>query len=246
MPTSQCDQHTVHCVLGSVSSNSHNSMFPTSRIMCFDSGLKGLHDWLCCWSLWRACRFGWFSIFWINSRTLALCNCFTIECGSLGMLKCMCPSILSRSVSLSVLSILASWCTSGSSCTATVCLSGCLGLSWVCSTLTFLFSSGGRVWALITFCVLSSCLDLSEEQFFVERFHTDFLRTGRFTFNNYHVLRDFKWPWSISDWLWDWFGWLEEFCLSSNFSSWPSSNFSFWLLINCRAQWNFTSSPIVT
>ena len=44
MPMSQYDKHTGHCVLGSVLSNSHNSMFPTSRIICFDSGLKGLND----------------------------------------------------------------------------------------------------------------------------------------------------------------------------------------------------------
>ena len=29
-PMSQYDKHTLHCVLGSISSNSHNSMFPTS------------------------------------------------------------------------------------------------------------------------------------------------------------------------------------------------------------------------
>ena len=38
-----------------------NSMFPTSWMMSFDSGLKGLNDWLCCRSRWRACRCGWFS-----------------------------------------------------------------------------------------------------------------------------------------------------------------------------------------
>ena len=37
MPTSQYDRQTLHCALGSVSSNSHNSMFPTSCIICFDS-----------------------------------------------------------------------------------------------------------------------------------------------------------------------------------------------------------------
>ena len=41
MPTSQYDRHTLHCALGSVSSDSHYSMFPTSRIICFDSGLRG-------------------------------------------------------------------------------------------------------------------------------------------------------------------------------------------------------------
>ena len=79
------DKHTVHCVLCSVSSNSHNSMFPTSWIICFFSGLKGLNEWFCRKSCWRACRFWWFSIFWINSRTLVLCACFTTECGSVGI-----------------------------------------------------------------------------------------------------------------------------------------------------------------
>ena len=36
-------------------------------------------------SCWKACRFGWFSIFWINSRTLVLCACFTTEYGKPGI-----------------------------------------------------------------------------------------------------------------------------------------------------------------
>ena len=99
----------LHCVLGSVSSESHSSMFPTSWIICFDSWLKGLNDSLCCRSSWRACWFGWFSIFWINSRTLARYSCLTVECGSPGILKFMSSSILSRINSLSLLSVLISW-----------------------------------------------------------------------------------------------------------------------------------------
>ena len=38
------DRHIVHCILGSVSSNSNNSMLPTSWITFFDSGLK----WVIC------------------------------------------------------------------------------------------------------------------------------------------------------------------------------------------------------
>ena len=38
----------------------------------------------------------------INSRTLVLCACFTMECGSPGILKSMSASILSGSVSSSV------------------------------------------------------------------------------------------------------------------------------------------------
>ena len=41
----QYDKHTLHCVLGSVPSNSNNSMFPTSRIICFDSGTEKI-KWL--------------------------------------------------------------------------------------------------------------------------------------------------------------------------------------------------------
>ena len=121
-----------------MSSNSHNSMFPISWIICFDSWLKGLNDWLCCRSRWRACRFGWFSIFWINSRTLALCNCFTIECGSPGILKSMSSSILSRMNSLSMLCVVISRCNSGTARSAMLCLSGCpdrsqigFGIGWV-------------------------------------------------------------------------------------------------------------------
>ena len=139
-------------------------MIPTSWNICFDSGLKGLNEWPCRRCRWRACRFGWFSIFWINSRTLALCACFTIECGNPGMLKSMSSSILSRIVSLSVLSVLISWYTSGSSCTATLCLSSCPDVSWVCSTLRLLLSSDEHAWTLITSCVKSGCPDLSEER----------------------------------------------------------------------------------
>ena len=48
---------------------------------------------------------GWFPIFSINSRTLALYNCFTIECGSPGIVEIHVSSILSRIHSLSVLSV---------------------------------------------------------------------------------------------------------------------------------------------
>ena len=89
MPMFQYDRHAVHCVLGSVSSNSHNSMLPTSWIIFFDSGLNWLYAWFCRRSCWRACRSGWFSIFWINSRTLVLCACFTTECGNPGIRKSM-------------------------------------------------------------------------------------------------------------------------------------------------------------
>ena len=161
MSMSQYHKHTLHCALGSVSSNSHNSMFPTSWIICFDSRLKGLNDWFCRKSCWRACRFGWFSIFWISAETLVLCACFTIECGNPGILKSMSASILSRIISLSMLSVSTSWYTLGSSCTATVSLPSRPDLSWVCSTLRLLLSSIERAWIS---SVSTSRPILSEEQ----------------------------------------------------------------------------------
>ena len=48
-----------------------------NRIICFGSWLKELCDWFCRRSCWKACRSGWFWIFWTDSRTLLLCTCFT-------------------------------------------------------------------------------------------------------------------------------------------------------------------------
>ena len=235
-----------------LSSNSHNSMFPTSRIICFDSGLKGLNDWFCRRCCWRACRFGWFSIFWINCRTLVLCACFTTECGSPGILKSMSASFtiigswfsswttmdfssLLRSTSSSTLSVLASWYTWESSCTAAVSVTGRPVLSGVCSTLRLLLSSDARVWIS---SVSTGRPDLSRigfaiwrTQFFVKRIHTDLLRTGRVS-SILHVIRS---PRSVTNWIWNWLGWLEEFCLSRSFP--------FWLPINFR---NLVSCPFVT
>ena len=235
----QYDKHTLHRVLGSVSSNSHSSMFPTSRIICFDSGLKGWKDWLCCRSFWRACRSGWFSIFWISSRTLVLCACFTTECGSPGILKSMSASftiigswfsswtamdfsILLRSTSSSILSVSASWHTWESSCAAAVwrVATGRLVLPWVCSTLRLLLSSDERVWIS---SVSTSRPVLSEElsSSLKELTNIDLLRTGRVC-SILHVIKSHR---SVTNWIWSWLGWLEEFCLSNNFSFWLSSNF---------------------
>ena len=54
----------------------------------------------CC----RTCRSGWFSIFWINFKTLVLCACFTTECGSPGIRK---PGI--RKYMSASLTIIDSW-----------------------------------------------------------------------------------------------------------------------------------------
>ena len=75
----------------------------------------------------EACRSGWFSFLWINSRTLVLCACFTTECGSPGTRKSMSASftitfswlksswpitdlhVLSRSVLSPTLNVSLSW-----------------------------------------------------------------------------------------------------------------------------------------
>ena len=105
--------------LGPVSSNSNNSILRTSIIFFFDFLLNGSWAWICRRTCWRACRSGWFSIFWINSRPLVPCACFTTECGNLGIWKStftVCSwlessqlttnlSVLSRSVSSLTLNV---------------------------------------------------------------------------------------------------------------------------------------------
>ena len=145
-----------------------NSMLPTSWTICLDSGLKGLNDWFCRPSCWRACRSGWFSIFWIKSRTLVLCACFTTECGSPGTRTSMSASftiidswlklswsttglnVLSRSVSSPTLNVSLSWTervwelsdTEITSCVITgLCVRSC-----ACSTLKSFLSSDERDW----------------------------------------------------------------------------------------------------
>ena len=94
-------------------------MFPTSGIIFLDSVLKGLHDWFFRGSYRRACRSRWFSIFWLNWRTLILCAYFRTECGmsaSFTIIKSWLTSwsttdfsILLHSISSSTLSVSASW-----------------------------------------------------------------------------------------------------------------------------------------
>ena len=67
-----------------------------------------------------------------ESRTLAPCNCFTVECSTPGMLKSMSSSLIARMNSLFVLNNAISRCSSGACCSFTVCAlellhsSGCL------------------------------------------------------------------------------------------------------------------------
>ena len=97
-------------------------------------------------SWWRACRSGWFSIFWINCRTLNLCACFTTECGSPAIRKSMSASF----------TIICSWLKSSWSTTDRTVLSR----SASSPTLNVSLSWAERVWelsdTLITSCVITS------------------------------------------------------------------------------------------
>ena len=152
MPMFQYDRHAVHCVLGSVSSNSHSLMLPTSWIIFFDSGLKGFNDWFCRRFFWRACRFGWFSIFWINSRTLVLCACFTIKCGSPEIRKSMFTSF---SIVCSWLKL--SWSTTGLSVLSRSVWSPTLNVSLSWTERVWELSGTFSVFASITSLLVLSC-----------------------------------------------------------------------------------------
>ena len=156
MPTSHYARHALHCALGSTSSSSHGSVFPAALITSCDSLLKGLNC-RCCWrSLWSACRWGWFTIFWIKLWMLTPCDRFTAEFGTPGMLKSMFPSSIARLNSLSALNDAMSRFSSGTNCSFTMCVlelldSTCCPVpSWACLTRMSLDS-------------LSSFTDLSEK-----------------------------------------------------------------------------------
>ena len=145
-------------------------------------------------SCWRACRSGWFSIFWINSRTLVLCACFTTECGNPGIRKSMFTSF---SIVCSWLKL--SWSTTGLPVLSRSVLSPecCAFMTRTClRTILCLFQQ--RVSSFFhvplqrwdPYCLQMNVLGLHSFQqrvsplwrnsFFVKRINIDLLRTGRF------------------------------------------------------------------
>ena len=116
---------------------------PESFVLILE--LKGLNDWFCRRSCWRTCRSGWFSIFWINSRTLVLCAYFTTERGSPGIRKSM----------SALFTIIDSWLMSWSATDLSVLLRRISS-----STLNVSLSWAERVWelsdTLLTSCVITS------------------------------------------------------------------------------------------
>ena len=164
-------------------------MFPAALITSRDSLLKGLNC-RCCWrSRWSAFRWGWFSTFWIKSRTLASCNCFTAECGNHGMLKSMSSSLIARLNSLSVLNNAMSRFSSGANCSFTVCTwaVALIKLSW---SIVSLLNTG-------VFRHITSFNHAKRDfklEFFVKTFFIDFMGTGRCTLNNKHIFRAVKFP----------------------------------------------------
>ena len=223
-------------------------------IMCFDCGLKRLNDWFCRISCWRACRFGWFSIFWINCRTLVLCACFTTECGNPGIRKSMLTSfsivcswlqspwsttgltVLSRSVSSPTLNVSLSWqervWQSFGTFSVFVSTTSLLVLSCAISTWRSLLSSVGRAWIpLVSTTGLS--IFFRRNSVFVLRIHIDLLRTGRFSsiLHGSRVVINNGSPRSLTTWIWNWLVRLENSRLLPNYWSlsmfWTQFTFPF-------------------
>ena len=194
-------------------------MFSTSWIICFDSGLKGLNDQFCRRSCCRACRSGWFSIFWINSRTLVFCACFTTECGNPGIRKSMFASftiidswltsssatdfsVLLRSISSPTLNVSLSieqngvWELSDTLITSCV-ITGRPVRSCACSKLKSFLSSDERVWDYTRLMNgfsrkgsrNRSPRSLWRTRSFAKRINIDLLRTRRFFFHLAHQSR---------------------------------------------------------
>ena len=108
-------------------------------------------------------------LFWINSRTLVLCACFTMECGSPGIRKSMSASftiidwltswsatdlsVFSRSISSPTLNVSLSWTERVWELSDTVIMSCVItGLpvpSCACSTLKSFLSSNERAWIIL-------------------------------------------------------------------------------------------------
>ena len=199
MPTSQYDRHALHCALGSTSSSSHCSVFPAALITSRDSLLKGLNC-RCCWrSLWSACRWGWFLIFWIKFRTLTPCDNFTAECGTPGMLKSMSSSLIARLNSSSVLNDAMSRFSSGAKFFHCVCTWAVLLHKLPCSIVSMLLNTD------VFRQFLRFLRSIWRTKFFVQTFFIDLVGTGRFTFNNEHIFC-VLFHRLITDWFGFWLG----------------------------------------
>ena len=123
---------------------------------------------------------GWFSIFWINSRTLVLCACFTTECGSPGIRKSMSASF----------TIIDPWLTSWSATDLSVFLRS---------------TSSSRFWelsdTLVMSCMLSGRPDLSRIGFRVGWFDWKLLdscpTSGRWACSEPNSLFHFVFEWDL-------------------------------------------------
>ena len=196
-------------------------MLPTSWIICLGSVLKGLNNWFYRRSCWRACRSGWFSIFWINCRTLVLCAYFTTECGCPGIRKSMSASftiidswltswsatdlfVLLRSISSSTLKISLSWAERVRELLTSWVSTGHTVRSRVFSTLKSFLSSDERV-GFTYICLNKSPRSLWRTRFFAKRIKIDLLRTGRCS----SILRAIRSPRSLTNWIYSWLVRLE-------------------------------------
>ena len=158
--------------------------------------VEKINDWFCRRSCWKA---------WINCRMLVLCACLLTECCNPGIRKNMSPSF----------TIINSWFSSWSAMDFSI-----FSRSTSSSTLNFheknvLETSFSRFQKTTGRSVLSE-----ELKSFAKYINIDFLRTGRVS-AILHVIRSSR---CVTNWIWSWLSWLEEFYLSSNFFFWLSSN----------------------
>ena len=118
-------------------------------------------------------------------------------------------------------------------------------LPWsIASLLNTVFFSD-KLRASIALSVISGCPEPSEAQSFPWKpFSSISWEQDVSPSTTIIPLRVLRLPWSITDWIWAWLGWLGERFVLNLFSR-LSNYLTFWLLINCRTLLNFPSGPIV-
>ena len=165
------------------------------------------------------------------------CDRFTVEFGTPGMLKSMFSSSVARLNSLSALK----WC----------------NVTMFCGNKLFFHYVCACAWFHRFPCSIVSMHDANvfrqlhrfpcsiwRAKFFLQTFIIDLLWTGRFSFLHKNTFCVLRFPRSITDWIGfglGWFGKLNTWCFSKRLLS----EFSNWLLFNCRTQLIIPSGPIV-
>ena len=148
-----------------------------------------------CWrSLWSACRWGWFSIFWIKLWTLTPCDRFTVKFGTPGMCE---VDVLLVGCTVELV-VRVKWC----------------NVTMFCRNKLFFHYVCAYAWFHRFRCSIVSMHDANvfrqfhrfpcsiwRAKFFVQTFIIDLLWTGRFSFIHKNSFCVLKFPRSITDWV---------------------------------------------